>query len=208
MFWIVLFYIVLFGVAHSETDNVVQSAVHVTELGPLKVGAPIPSFNGPTSVGGRLSSRTVIGDGVVVVLSYAATWCQPCREGVPIIERVVHSDDAVRAVYVTLDTEVVKVRKWVSDIDVQSPVIVDKFSAIAKRHGVISDDGRQAKEIPITIVIDGQGIVSCIFTTEGADFEAKLREAVESAQRVVVPQEHDRYLNHPDRSGSQEEGKK
>lgn len=206
MFWIILCHIVLFGVARSETNNVVQSTVHVAELGTLKVGEPLPSFNGPTSVGGRLSSRTVVGDGDVVVLSYAATWCQPCREGVPVIERVVHSDDAVHAVYITLDTEVVKVRKWASDIGIQSPVIVDKFSAIAKRHGVVGNDGRQVKQIPITIVVDGQGVVSHIFTAEGTDFEAKLREAVGFTE-AVVPQEEERDLNHPDRSSSQETGK-
>ena len=85
MFWLVVFYILLFGVAQSETDSVVQSTVQVAELGTLKVGASLPSFNGQTSVGGRLSSRTVIGDGTVVVLSYAATWCQPCREGIPVV---------------------------------------------------------------------------------------------------------------------------
>lgn len=200
IFWGVLFYIACLGFAQAEINDGATSTVAVAELGSLKVGEALPSFNGQMSTGGRLSSRSVIGDGDVVVVSYAATWCQPCREGLPIIERVVHSDDTVRAVYVMLDTESVKVRHWALDIGVQSPILVDKFNAIAKRHGVVGDDEGQPREIPITIVIDGQGVVTHIFTTEGPDFEVKLREAIDSVQLLVVPQEPEPELHQPDRS--------
>ena len=207
MFWVVLFYVGFLSFARAEINDVDLSTVVVTQLGLLKVGEVLPSFNGQTSTGGRLSSRSVIGAGGVVVVSYAATWCQPCREGLPIIERVVHSDDTVQAVYVMLDTEIVKVRNWALDIGVQSPILVDKFNAIAKRHGVVGDDNGQPREIPITIVIDGQGVVSHIFTTEGSDFEVKLREAIDSVQTLVVPQEPRPELDQPDRS-SDEQGEK
>ena len=207
MFWVVLFYVGFLSFARAEINDVDLSTVVVTQLGSLKVGEVLPSFNGQMSTGGRLSSRSVIGAGGVVVVSYAATWCQPCREGLPIIERVVHSDDTVQAVYVMLDTEIVKVRNWALDIGVQSPILVDKFNAIAKRHGVVGDDNGQPREIPITIVIDGQGVVSHIFTTEGSDFEVKLREAIDSVQTLVVPQEPRPELDQPDRS-SDEQGEK
>ena len=207
MFWVVLFYVGFLSFARAEINDVDLSTVVVTQLGSLKVGEVLPSFNGQMSTGGRLSSRSVIGAGGVVVVSYAATWCQPCREGLPIIERVVHSDDTVQAVYVMLDTEIVKVRNWALDIGVQSPILVDKFNAIAKRHSVVGDDNGQPREIPITIVIDGQGVVSHIFTTEGSDFEVKLREAIDSVQTLVVPQEPRPELDQPDRS-SDKQGEK
>ena len=195
MFWTVLFYIVFVRFAQAETNDVHLSTAIVTELGPLKVGKDLPSFNGQTSVNGRLSSRLLIGKGDVIVLSYAATWCQPCRYGIPIIERVVHAEESVQAVYITLDTEIVKVQKWAGDLGIQSPIIVDRFNAIAKRHGVIIED--QSREIPITIVIDGRGIISHIFTTEGSDFEIKLREAIESATQRSIESEHSK-LHDPD----------
>ena len=181
MFWTALFYIAFLSVAPGETKGHEPSTVIVPELGSLQVGAPLPSFNGQTSLGGRLSSRSIIGQGHVTVVSYAATWCQPCRYGLPIIERVVHGDSGVQAVYVALDTEIMRVRKWAGDMDIQSPIIVDRFNAIAKRHGVIDEDAQQPREIPITIVVDGQGTISQIFTTEGNDFEIRLREAIHSA---------------------------
>ena len=196
MFWMTLLYIVFLNFAQAENNDIEIATAIVTELGSLKVGEHLPSFNGQTSGGGRLSSRSVIGQGNVSVVSYAATWCQPCRYGIPIIERLVQADGSVQAIYITLDTEIVKVQKWAEDIGIRSSIIVDRFNAIAKRHGVIIED--QPREIPITIVVDGRGIISHIFTTEGSDFEMKLREAIESATQQSI--ESERFKLHESES--------
>lgn len=158
----------------------------VEHVGALKVGETLPSFNGQTSVGGRVSSRTLFENGSVLVLSYAATWCQPCRMGLPIIESTVQSREEVQAVYIALDTEPFKVRKWAEDLNLASPIVVDRFNAVAKRHGVISGSGTQSTEIPITIVVDGNGVIRQIFTTEGPDFEVELEKAIVNASQVVA----------------------
>ena len=204
MCWTVLLYIIFLNFAQAENNNNEITTVIVTELGPLKVGEDLPSFNGQTSVGGRLSSRSVIGQEKVLIVSYAATWCQPCRYGIPIIERVVQTDDSVQAVYIALDTEIVKVQKWAEDIGIRSSIVVDRFNAIAKRHGVIIED--QPREIPITIVVDGRGNISQIFTTEGSDFEIKLREAIESATQKSI--ESERFKLHDPESIPDEQGSK
>ncbi len=204
MCWTVLLYSIFLNFAQAENNDIEIATDIVTELGILKVGQYLPSFNGQTSVGGRLSSRSLIGKGDVVVVSYAATWCQPCRYGIPIIERMVQPDDSVQAVYIALDTEIVKVQKWAEDIGIRSSIIVDRFNAIAKRHGVIIED--QPREIPITIVVDGRGIISHIFTTEGFDFEIKLREAIESASQRSV--ESEQFKLHDPESPPDEQGSK
>ena len=186
MLWIVWFYLIMLGRAQADNSDGAMETIAVTEFGTLKVGTELPSFNGLTSVSGRLSSRTLIGTGHVVIVSYAATWCQPCRNGIPIIERVVHSDDTVKAVYIALDKEVFKVQRWASDLEIQSPVIVDKFNAIAKRHGVVDEQDDQPTEIPLTIIVNEKGVVTQILTTEGSDFEIKLREAILAAQSPIV----------------------
>jgi peroxiredoxin len=188
MLRIVWFYLIMFGLVWADSSDTAVKTVAVTEFGTLKVGTELPSFNGLTSVSGRLSSRTLIGTGNVVVVSYAATWCQPCRNGIPIIERVVHADDTVQAVYIALDKESFKVQRWAADLAIQSPVIVDKFNAIAKRHGVVAEQGDQPTEIPLTIIVNEKGLVTQILTTEGTDFELKLREAIADAQNTYSPQ--------------------
>ena len=59
-------------------------------------------------------------------------------------------------------------RRWLVSLDISSPIIVDRFNAIAERHGW-HEDVQQPREIPITIVVDGEGTISQIFTTEGND---------------------------------------
>ena len=204
MLGVVWFYFIMLGFVRAESSGLPTETIAVTEFGTLKVGAELPSFNGQTSASGRLSSRALVGTGDVVVVSYAATWCQPCRHGIPIIERVVHADDTVQAVYIALDKESFKVQRWASDLAIQSPVIVDKFNAIAKRHGIVAEQGDQPTEIPLTIIVNEKGIVTQILTTEGTDFELKLREAVAAAQNTFDPQTEDSHQ--PVRSSDQKSG--
>lgn len=184
MFGFAWFYFIMLGIVPAESRELSMETVSVKEMGTLKVGTELPSFNGQTSVGGRLSSRNLIGNGQVLVVSYAATWCQPCRHGIPIIEHVVHADETIQAVYIALDKESFKVQRWASELEIQSPVIVDKFNAIAKRHGVVAEQGDQPTEIPLTIIVNERGVVTQILTTEGTDFELKLRESIAEAQKT------------------------
>ena len=187
MFAVVWFYLLMHTNAQADSSDAGIETIAVSEFGSLKVGVELPSFNGLTSASDRLSSRSLIGNGRVVVVSYAATWCQPCRKGIPIIERVVHADENVQAVYISLDKESFKVQRWAADLDIVSPIIVDKFNAIAKRHGVVGENGAQPTEIPLTIIVNEKGMVTQILTTEGNDFELKLLEAISAAQNSIKP---------------------
>ena len=179
----------LMSTVNAESNDTSVKTIAVNDVGTLRVGGELPSFNGLSSVGERVSSRTLIGNGQVLIVSYAATWCQPCRQGIPIIERLVHKDNAVQAVYITLDKESFKVQRWASELGIQNPVIVDKFNAIAKRHGVVTDGSEKSTEIPLTIVVDARGVVTQILTTEGIDFEDTLLQAIESAKQLEVSTE-------------------
>ena len=90
------------------------------------------------------------------------------------------------------------------DLAIQSPVIVDKFNAIAKRHGIVAEQGDQPTEIPLTIIVNEKGIVTQILTTEGTDFELKSAEAVAAAQNTFDPQTEDSHQ--PVRSNDQKGG--
>ena len=203
MLGVVCFYIIMLGDVWADSSDAPTETIAVAEIGTLKVGDEIPSFNGLTSASGRLSSRTLIGSGSVVVVSYAATWCQPCRNGIPVIERVVHADENVQAVYIALDKESFKVQRWASDLGIQSPVIVDKFNAIAKRHGVVAEQGGQPTEIPLTIIVNEKGVVTQILTTEGTDFERRLREAITAAQKQTTSEPQTEGSHHPVGSSDQ-----
>jgi len=162
-------------VSHSE--NVATQTVQV--FGDVSVGHPLPSFNGQEIRGTRVSSRNVLGKGHTVVISYCATWCLPCREGLSIIEAEVQADSTVDALYIALDKEPIKVQRWARDLGLNSPIIVDRFQTVAKRHGVVVE-GRETV-LPITFIVSQTGVVETIFTVEGEDFKTRLHSAIQSA---------------------------
>jgi thiol-disulfide isomerase/thioredoxin len=121
-----------------------------------------------------------------VVISFFATWCEGCREGLPVIQRVARSAR-------TLDTEVVlvavppystPVERFLSDTEVELPTIVDEFGGIWKRWNSTSPSGTGTASLPLTVVINREQQLSAIFGEEGDDFEQVLSQAIGAANEA------------------------
>ena len=144
----------------------------VTEFGPVKVGSPMPTFAGYDNADTFVRSKQYVEaaeSGLIV--SFFATWCGPCRQGMPIIEEKVNSTEGWKVVFVDLGEDPAKVAAWLRTINVTSPVVFDQGGMIAKRYGV-------GNSLPKTFLMKADGTVATIFTTEGADFAEKLAEAM------------------------------
>jgi thiol-disulfide isomerase/thioredoxin len=155
-----------------------------TRSGPVEVDRPSPTFAGWTTHGTMLSLAMLLEPSRdqprarALVVTFFATWCQPCKEKLPELLRVAGAFEAqdVRVVLVAFgqNTEEVKPYLEARGIPASVPVIVDPFMKIAGRLGV-------DKTLPRTFVLDGGGVVRTIFEFEGDDFEAQLREAIAAA---------------------------
>lgn len=90
--------------------------------------------------------------GKVLVLDFFASWCEPCRETAPLIERVyqTYGQQGVVVIGVSLDTPGNQgaVRRFADRHGVRFPVIVDN-GRIREVTGVFS--------VPTTMVIDQSG---------------------------------------------------
>jgi len=75
-------------------------AAHANEL---RVGAPAPPATLVTLDGGRIGTSELLGQ--VVILTFWATWCSPCREELPLLSRyaAAHADAGLRVLGFTLD---------------------------------------------------------------------------------------------------------
>lgn len=51
-----------------------------------RTGMKVPAFKGKTVQGKKFSSA--IGKGKVMILDFWATWCPPCRETIPVLEKL------------------------------------------------------------------------------------------------------------------------
>jgi thiol-disulfide isomerase/thioredoxin len=158
----------------------------VEALGPLAVGKPVPSFAG-WSVDGRMVSLSLLlappraEPAEALVVSFFATWCEPCVRAMPMMQRALSaSGPAVKGVLVAHGEDAAAVKPFLDARGVALPTILDPFLKLSQRLGVTA--------LPRTFVVNRSGQVSAIFQHEGADFEEALLAAIERAraERAVV----------------------
>jgi len=75
----------------------------LTHANDLRVGGLAPPASLVTLDGERLSTSELIGQ--VVILTFWATWCEPCREELPLLSRYAdqHAHEGLRVLGVCLD---------------------------------------------------------------------------------------------------------
>src|SRR5262252_3212825 len=71
--------------------------------GALKVGAPAPPASLVTLDGRRITTSDLLGQ--VVILTFWATWCEPCREELPMLSGYAgrHAHQGLRVLGFSLD---------------------------------------------------------------------------------------------------------
>src|SRR5205807_8303377 len=115
-----------------------------------RIGAPAPDFEW-TSLDGQ-TLRLSAYRGKVVVVNFWATWCPPCREEMPALQRVAASEPDVVVLEVDLMEPGDKARSFLDSLglDRLQPVL-DSDGATTRRFGVLS--------LPSTFFIDRTGVI-------------------------------------------------
>ena len=136
------------------------------------VGKPAPDFTLDLMGGEKfhLADRK----GSIVVLDFWATWCGPCIQAMPQIERATRefADRGVQLVAVNLQETPAKIRPMLERLKLTPTVALDRDGAIARLYG--------ANAIPQTVVIDRDGKVARLFVGGGPKLGDQLREAIEA----------------------------
>ena len=90
--------------------------------------------------------------GKVVFLNFWATWCEPCREEMPSMERLhrAYKDRGLVVLAISLDSQGASVvNPFVKKLALTFPVALDPKMAVRERYGVWA--------VPSTFIIDRQG---------------------------------------------------
>ena len=114
-----------------------------------RISATAPNFewNAPDGSTKKLSDLR----GKVVVLNFWATWCQPCRQEMPAMQRVAGSTDAV-FLAVDLLEDGSKVRSFMDSLGLDRlQPLLDLDGAVTRAYSVL--------ELPQTFFIDAQGVI-------------------------------------------------
>ncbi|MFI5457960.1 MAG: TlpA family protein disulfide reductase [Isosphaerales bacterium] len=145
------------------------------------VGKPAPDFE-LELVGGK-KFHLADSKGQVVVLDFWATWCGPCLQAMPQVERATagFKDKNVRLVAVNLQETAAQVTALLERQKLELTVALDRDGVVADKYKAVA--------IPQTVIIDREGKVARVFVGGGPHFEDQVRDAIKSVLAGDKPKE-------------------
>jgi peroxiredoxin len=94
--------------------------------------------------------------GKAVLINFWATWCPPCREEMPALERLWHQhrDHGFMLIAVSLDADRGLVKPFVAEHQLTFPIGLDSKLEVANLYGI--------RALPATFVVDRHGQVTAL----------------------------------------------
>jgi thiol-disulfide isomerase/thioredoxin len=138
----------------------------------LLVGKPAPDFQLDLLGGGRFHLADAKARGQVVLLDFWATWCGPCVQAMPQVERVAQEfrDRGVQLVAVNLQESPDRISAMLDRLQLHPAVALDRDGKVAESYA--------AHAIPQTVIIDRNGTVARLFVGGGPRLGDQLRDAL------------------------------
>jgi peroxiredoxin len=143
-------------------------------------GMSAPKFTLPALRGGEISLDYY--SGKLVLLNIWATWCLPCREEMPSMERLYNKlkDYDFAMVAISIDKNIAEVRKFSKDFGLTFPIALDHSQKVASQYGITG--------VPETFLISRNGtILHHIIGPENWDNQTiikALRKAVGASKKI------------------------
>jgi peroxiredoxin len=156
--------------------------VRLEQSGGARVGATAPSFGGWDLSGQRVLTL----DGLrrtpflaPVLLTFGASWCKPCADGLPRLRKLSLQHPEMRLVLIDVENDGPRAQAFAARMGIDGPALLDKFEQIAKTYGVA---GEEKTQLPRTFLIDATGKVRAIYSLEGDDLEKVIEADLESTK--------------------------
>jgi peroxiredoxin len=123
---------------------VASSLSHAVEL--KSRTEPAPSFVLRTLSGPEMDLSAL--HGRVVIVHFFATWCEPCREELPALQRLVtrSGNQPVAVIAISVGEVELRVRRFFRSTQVNFPILFDQDRAVTKAWNI--------SELPSTVILD------------------------------------------------------
>lgn len=146
-----------------------------TSASAVGVKQDAPDFTLKTLKGSNLRLEEYRGQ--VVLLNFWASWCGPCRQEMPILDRIHqrYEDTGFAVLGVNVEGEAAPAQKIVDKTNVTFPVLIDDAQAISELY--------KLEAMPSTVVIDRNGVIRYIHRGYKPGDEAKYVEVVKALIR-------------------------
>jgi thiol-disulfide isomerase/thioredoxin len=140
------------------------------------VGKPAPDFKLALLDGGEVELSALKGKNLVL-LDFWATWCGPCRQVMPALDRVSkdYASKGVRYLAVNLREEPAKINAYLKQAGLKLEVPLDKDGKVAASYAV--------RGIPTMVIVDKEGIVREVHVGASPNLEVELRKALDEILR-------------------------
>lgn len=131
------------------------------------LGKPAPQFSLGLLDGGTYELAESKGN-EIVILDFWATWCGPCRQAMPILDKVSRGfhDQGVRLYAVNLQENSQVVRRYLDSQKLDLTVLLDKRGSVAAQY--------MAQSIPQTVIIGKDGAVQAVHVGYSGNLEAAI----------------------------------
>ena len=134
-----------------------------------------PDFTLKSLGGGNLRLEEYRGQ--VVLINFWASWCGPCRQEMPLLDRLHHryEDTGFAVLGVNVEGELEPAQEIVDKINVTFPILIDDGQKVSEMYNL--------QAMPSTVVVDRDGVVRYIHLGYKPGDEAKYVEVVKQLIR-------------------------
>jgi thiol-disulfide isomerase/thioredoxin len=118
-------------------------------IGRAATGKPLPAFQLKTLKGESVDSKAL--SGRVLILNFWATWCGPCKEEMPSLERLRQkfSSEQLQILAVTTDIRPREIESFWKQLDLHFEVLLDEQEELSQ--------ALMVRNLPTTILVDTHG---------------------------------------------------
>ena len=133
---------------------------------------PAPDFSLPARDGGVVQLSELKGQ--VVMINFWATWCGPCRQEMPLLERIHAKYEPLgfTLLGVNVEPDSAAATAWLKDVPVTFPILFDAKNAVAEQFGVMG--------MPNSVFVDREGRVRYVHRGYKPGDEARYADMVRS----------------------------
>jgi DsbE subfamily thiol:disulfide oxidoreductase len=138
------------GAADSDSTTGESSLFRIS--GRVQPGQMAPDFTLTLLDGSRLALADL--QGQVVLVNFWATWCEPCEDELPDLQRLweAYRDEGVMVVGIAEQPESAEVEEMTSRLGVTYPLGLDPENLVAFEYGITG--------VPETFLVDAEGHVT------------------------------------------------
>ncbi|HEY2736453.1 MAG TPA: TlpA disulfide reductase family protein [Polyangiales bacterium] len=140
--------------------------------GSLDTGSKMPEI-GLSDLSGRSVTAASL-DGKVVVIDFWATWCAPCREELPVLQRLYkkYAGQGLVVVGVSVDKEQDNIKEFLQKMPLSFPIVHDSAHQVSGRFS--------PPRMPSSYIVDRKGIVRYVHGGYRADDAAEFEKQIQT----------------------------